>query len=348
MNVYIDESLYIGGHMKKIWLFIADQIIGLKWLNAVVGTLLTNIGIDITSVFGSSLQFFIYDIIKIVILLLVLISFISYIQSFFPPERTKKILAKFSDIKGNIIGALIGTVTPFCSCSSIPIFIGLVSSGMPMGVTISFLISSPFVDLGSFLLLLSIFGLPIALTYMVVGVLLAVIGGVIFETLQMDRYIPDFVRSAMMQQTDDIELTQSERLKQSWREAKATLKSVIVYILIGVGIGSLIHNVIPQSIIEQIIGSQNPFAPILAALVGIPIYADIFGTIPIAEALLSKNVPIGTILTFMMGVTALSAPSIIMLSKVMKKKLLVSFVLYVCFGIILIGYFFNIFGYLFV
>ena len=334
--------------MQELWIFIADQIIGLKWINSLVGKILEIIGIDITTSFGSALQFFIYDVAKIVILLLVLITLISYIQSFFPPERTKKILGKFSGVKGNFIGALIGTVTPFCSCSSIPIFIGFVSSGMPMGVTISFLISSPFVDLGSFLLLLSIFGLPIALTYMVVGVLLAVVGGVIFEKMEMDRYIPDFVKSAIIQQTKDVDLSNAERFKYSWGEAKETLKSVIAYILIGVGIGSLIHNVIPQSIIEQIIGSKNPFAPVLATLVGIPIYADIFGTIPIAEALLSKNVPIGTILTFMMGVTALSAPAIIMLSKVMEKRLLISFVLYVCVGIILIGYFFNIFGHLIV
>ena len=332
--------------MDKIWLFISDNIIGLKWINDLVGKLLQMIGIDINTTFGASLQFFVYDMIKIVFLLLFLISVISYIQSYFPPERTKKLLNRFTGVKGNIMGALIGTVTPFCSCSSIPIFIGFVSSGMPMGVIISFLISSPFVDLGSFLLLTSIFGLPIALTYMIVGILLAVIGGIIFEKLDMEKYLPDFVKEANISEVESESMSINERMSFAWGEAKSTLKDVFLYILIGVGIGSLIHNVIPQSFIETVIGSKNPFAPIIAAFIGVPIYADIFGTIPIAEALLFKGVPIGTILTFMMGVTALSAPSIIMLSKVMKKKMLIAFISYVTLGIIIIGYAFNMFGYL--
>lgn len=334
--------------MKEIWLFISDNIIGLKWINDLVGKLLMIFGIDITSTFGAALQFFIYDVIKIIFLLMFLISIISYIQSFFPPERTKKLLEKFTGIKGNFMGALIGTVTPFCSCSSIPIFIGFVSSGMPTGVIISFLISSPFVDLGSFLLLLSIFGAPIAVTYMVIGVFLAVIGGVVFEKIGIEKHLPEFVKNSSFHEVENEILDKKERLIMAYDEAKQTLKDVLPYILIGVGIGALIHNVIPQSFIETVIGSKNPFAPILAALIGIPIYADIFGTIPIAEALFIKQVPIGTILTFMMGVTALSAPSIIMLSKVMKRKLLVMFIAYVSIGVILIGYFFNIFSYLIV
>lgn len=334
--------------MKELWLFISDNIIGLKWINDLVGKLLTFIGVDINTMFGAALQFFIYDVIKIVILLLLLISVISYIQTFFPPEKTKKILGKFEGVKGNIMGALIGTVTPFCSCSSIPIFIGFVSSGMPTGVTISFIISSPFVDLGSFLLLLSIFGMPIALTYMVVGIILAVVGGVIFEKIGIEKYLPSFVTDTNAIDIESETMKNRERISFAFEEAMQTLKDVFPYVLVGVGIGSLIHNVIPQSFIETVIGSKNPFAPVLAALIGIPIYADIFGTIPIAEALFSKAVPIGTILTFMMGVTALSAPSIIMLSKVMKKRLLIMFVSYVAIGIIAIGYFFNIFGYLFV
>lgn len=334
--------------MKKILLFIFDNIISLKWINDVVGYFLSVISIDISSNFGGALQFFIYDIIKIVFLLLFLISIISYIQSYFPPEKTKKILERFSGIKGNLMGALIGTITPFCSCSSIPIFIGFVSSGMPTGVTISFLISSPFVDLGSFLLLTTIFGLPIALVYMIVGVVLAVVGGVIFENIGIEKYLPDFVKEANISEIESDLMNQNERILFAWDEAKSTLKDVILYIFIGVAIGSLIHNVIPQSFIEVVIGNKNPLAPVLASVIGIPIYADIFGTIPIAEALFFKEVPIGTILTFMMGVTALSAPSIIMLSKVMKRKLLIMFVGFVTVGIILIGYFFNIFGYLLV
>ena len=334
--------------MKDIWLFISDNIIGLKWINDVVGKLLVLIGIDITSTFGGALQFFIYDMIKISFLLLFLITIISYIQSYFPPKKTKKLLGGLKGIKGNIMGALIGTITPFCSCSSIPIFIGFVSSGMPMGVTISFLISSPFVDLGSFLLLMTIFGLPIAIIYMVVGVLLAVSGGVIFEKMNVEKYLPDFVKEANITEEEISLMDRGERITFAWKEAKTTLKDVIPYIFIGVGIGSLIHNVIPQSFIESVIGSKNPFAPIIASILGIPLYADIFGTIPIAEALFFKEVPIGTILSFMMGVTALSMPSIIMLSKVMKAKLLILFVGYITLGIILIGYFFNAFQYLIV
>lgn len=333
--------------MRNIWLFISDNIVGLKWINELVGYILEFVGVDLETVFGASLQFFIYDMIKIVFLLLFLITIISYIQSYFPPEKTKKILEKFTGIKGNIMGALIGTVTPFCSCSSIPIFIGFVSSGMPTGVTISFLISSPFVDLGSFLLLMTVFGLPIALIYMIVGVVLAVVGGIFFEKMGIDKYLPDFVKEARIAEFDDEILSNSDRIEIAWKEAKVTLGDVFVYILIGVGIGSLIHNVIPQSFIESVVGIKNPFAPILAALIGIPIYADIFGTIPIAEALFSKGVPIGTVLTFMMGVTALSVPSIIMLSKVMKKKLLIIFITYITVGIIFMGYLFNMFGGLF-
>lgn len=332
--------------MKTIWIFISDQILAMKWINSLVGKVLQYIGIDLKSTLGGALQFFIYDTIKIVILLCFLIFIISYIQSYFPPEKTKKILGKFSGIKGNIMGALLGTVTPFCSCSSIPIFIGFVSSGMPMGVTISFLISSPFVDLASMLLLMSFFGPAVAIAYMVVGVTLAVIGGTIVQKLGYDKYIQDFVKNAKLVDIEAEELTKQQRIEYSYEKMITTLKKVFLYILIGVGIGALIHNVIPKEFITSIIGNKNPFAPVLAAIVGIPIYADIFGTLPIAEALYTKNVPIGTILTFMMGVTALSLPSMVMLSKVMKPKLLGLFIGIIAVGIILIGYLFNIFGYL--
>lgn len=332
--------------MGGVWTFISEQIFGMEWLDQLINALLTLLGVDLTSTFGGALQFFLYDSIKIIILLCVLIFFISYIESFFPPEKTKRVLSKFKGIKGNIVGALLGTVTPFCSCSSIPIFIGFVASGMPIGVTISFLISSPFVDLASFMLLLTMFGPGVAITYMVVGVILAVVGGTIIEKLGYDKYIQDFVKNTKMTDTEVAVMSQKARLKLAASKVTETLKKVFLYILIGVGIGSLIHNVIPENIITYVIGNKNPFGPILAAVIGIPIYADIFGTIPIAEALFLKNVPIGTILTFMMGVTALSAPSIVMLSKVMKKKLLITFVGIVAVGIILIGYLFNIFGFL--
>lgn len=332
--------------MKDIWLFISDQILAMKWINSLVGKILEFMGLDLKSTLGGALQFFIYDTIKIVVLLCFLIFIISYIQSFFPPEKTKKILGKFNGIKGNIMGALLGTITPFCSCSSIPIFIGFVSSGMPMGVTISFLISSPFVDLASMLLLMSLFGPAVAITYMIVGVTLAVIGGVIVQKLGYDKYIQDFVKSARRVDIEVVEMTKPQRREYAYQQMINTLKKVFLYILIGVGIGALIHNVIPEDFITTVVGNKNPFAPILAAIVGIPIYADIFGTLPIAEALHTKGVPIGTILTFMMGVTALSLPSMVMLSKVMKPKLLGLFIAIIAIGIILIGYLFNTFGYL--
>ncbi len=332
--------------MKEIWLFISDQIFGMKWINSIIGTLLEGLGINLDSILGGSLQFFIYDTIKIVILLCFLIFIISYIRSFFPPEKTKKILSKFKGIKGNIMGALLGTVTPFCSCSSIPIFIGFVSSGMPIGATISFLISSPFIDLASMILLMSFFGPFVAITYMVVGIILAVVDGLIIEKSGYGEYIQDFVKKAKSIDIENAKMTGKERTKYAYEQMRDTLKKVFIYILIGVGIGAIIHNVVPESIITNVIGTNNPFAPIIAALVSIPIYADIFGTLPVAEALFLKSVPIGTILTFMMGVTALSLPSMVMLSKVMKPKLLIAFIAIVTIGIILIGYLFNIFGYL--
>jgi uncharacterized membrane protein YraQ (UPF0718 family) len=332
--------------MKQIGIFISDQVFGMKWINNLVGFLLELIGIDINTTLGGALQFFVYDVIKIVILLCFLIFTISYIQSFFPPEKTKKILGKFKGIKGNIMGALLGTVTPFCSCSSIPIFMGFVSSGMPIGVTISFLISSPFVDLASMILLMTLFGPAVAITYMIVGIALAVIGGTIIEKMGYGEHIHDFVKRAKNVDVSTIEMNRQERFKYAYEQMSITLKKVFIFIIIGVGIGALIHNVIPEGVITSVIGVNNPFAPILAALVSIPIYADIFGTLPVAEALFIKNVPIGTILTFMMGVTALSLPSMVMLSKVMKPKLLIAFISIVSIGIILIGYLFNLFGHL--
>ncbi len=327
--------------MNNIFSFLSDQVLGMKWLNDLVGNILVFFGLNIEEKLGGAIQFFIYDTIKIIFLLCFLIFIISYIQSFFPPERSKELLSRFKGIKGNIMGALLGTITPFCSCSSIPIFIGFTSSGMPIGVTISFLISSPFVDLASFFLLLSIFGLPVALTYMLVGITLAVVGGVIIEKLGMEKYIEKFSSSKNVSCCAKKEIETKDRVKDAWSSTVGTLRKVIIYILIGVGIGALIHNVIPEEIITNIIGDNNPLAPILAAIISIPIYADIFGTIPIAEALYLKNVPIGTILTFIMGITALSVPSLIMLSKVMKSKLLITFIGIVAVGIILIGYLFN-------
>ena len=324
--------------------FVQDQILGMKWLNALIGRGLSALGLNSASRWGGSIQFFLYDVIKITILLCLLIFIISYIQSFFPPERSKRILGRFHGIGANIIGALLGTVTPFCSCSSIPIFMGFTSAGLPLGVTFSFLISSPMVDLGSLVLLMSIFGLKIAMAYVVLGLVIAVIGGTLIEKLHMENYVEDFIRNA--NSSVDIEapdLTVADRLIYARDQVVTTFKKVFPYILIGVGIGSIIHNWIPEAWVETILGSNNPFGVVLATLVGVPMYADIFGTIPVAEALLGKGALLGTILSFMMAVTTLSLPSLIMLRKAVKPRLLATFIAICIVGIILVGYGFNAF-----
>ena len=301
-----------------MWSFIQDQVLGMKWLKDLIGKILVLTGLDINGRVGSSIQFFIYDVIKIVVLLCILIFIISYIQSFFPPERTKKILGRFHGLGANLIAALLGTVTPFCSCSSIPLFIGFTSAGLPLGVTFSFLISSPMVDLGSLVLLMSIFGAKVAVVYVILGLVIAVAGGTLIE-----------------------KLTVKDRLKYSWDQVTETLKKVFPYILVGVGIGAIIHNWIPEDIIVQFLGTGNPFGVIIATIAGVPMYADIFGCIPIAEALLAKGARLGVVLSFMMGVTTLSLPSMIMLKKAIKNKLLGVFIAICTVGIIIVGYFFN-------
>jgi len=334
--------------MKAIWYFFQDQILGMKWLNSLIGKGLSAIGLDINTRLGGSIQFFLYDTIKILVLLSVLIFIISFIQSYFPPERTKKILGRFHGIKANILSALLGTVTPFCSCSSIPLFIGFNNAGLPLGVTFSFLISSPLVDLGALVLLISVFGIKIAIAYVVVGLVLAVIGGTIIDKLGMENQVERFSNKVGNIDIDAPELSKKERAIYASEQVQATVKKVILYIFIGVGIGALIHNWIPEEIIQKILGTNNPFSVLIATFVGVPMYADIFGTIPIAEALFSKGVGVGTILSFMMGVTALSLPSMIMLKRVIKPKLLITFISIVTFGIIIIGYFFNAFRFLLV
>lgn len=324
-----------------------DQLLKMTWLSELVRLLVEKIfGFSIKERLGGSIHFFIYDTVKIFILLSVLIFIISYIQSYFPPERTRKLLGGIKGIKGNILGALLGTITPFCSCSSIPIFIGFTSAGLPLGITFSFLISSPLVDLGSLLILMSFFGIKIAIAYVIVGLILAVIGGTIIDKLSMEKYVEGYVLEIENTDTEIIELTRKERIDYGKEQVTFIIKKVWLYVLIGVGIGAAIHNWIPQPVVENVVGSKNPIAVILATAVGIPMYADIFGTIPIAEALFGKGVGVGTVLSFMMAVTALSLPSIIMLSKVVKRKLLLIFISIVSIGIIFIGYLFNAFSYL--
>jgi uncharacterized membrane protein YraQ (UPF0718 family) len=325
-----------------VWDFIQYQILGLKWLNGLIGSLLTSMGLDISSRLGGSVQFFLYDVLKITFLLCLLIFIISYIQSFFPPERSKKILGRFRGLGANTIAALLGTVTPFCSCSSIPLFIGFTSAGLPVGVTFSFLISSPMVDLGSLVLLMSIFGAKVAIVYVVFGLIVAIIGGTIIEKLHMERYVEDFIKKASQVDIDSPELTVRDRLAYARDQVANTFKKVFPYILIGVGIGAVIHNWIPENLVEKVLGGSNPFGVVLATLIGVPMYADIFGTIPIAEALLYKGAQLGTVLSFMMGVTTLSLPSMIMLRKAVKPKLLWLFIAICTVGIIIVGYLFNL------
>ena len=331
-----------------VWDFIQDQVLGMKWLNELLGIGLSALGLDVNGRIGGSVQFFIYDVLKITVLLCVLIFAISYIQSYFPPERSKRILGRFHGIWANIISALLGTVTPFCSCSSIPLFIGFTSAGLPLGVTFSFLISSPMVDLGSLILLMSIFGAKVAVIYVLVGLVIAVVGGTIIEKLHMEKHVESFVLSAGSVDIESPTLTKVERLKYAKEQVASTFKKVFPYILVGVGIGAVIHNWIPESWIEAVLGSNNPFGVILATLVGVPMYADIFGTIPVAEALLAKGAQLGTILAFMMAVTTLSLPSMIMLRKAVKPKLLAVFIGVCTVGIILVGYLFNIFQFMFI
>lgn len=326
-----------------IWDFIQNQVLGMKWLNELIGKMLSAIELDITSRAGGSVQFFLYDVVKITVLLCCLIYMISYIQSYFPPERSKKIMGRFHGIWANCIAALLGTVTPFCSCSSIPLFIGFTSAGLPLGVTFSFLISSPMVDLGSLILLMSIFGTKVAVIYVIVGLVIAVAGGALIEKMHMENYVEEFIRNASAVDIDSPTLTQRERLTYAKEQVVSTFKKVFPYILIGVGIGAVIHNWIPQKWIETILGSSNPLGVVLAVLIGVPMYADIFGTIPVAEALLYKGAQLGTILAFMLAVTTLSLPSVIMLRKAVKPKLLGVFIAICTIGIMIVGYLFNVF-----
>lgn len=329
----------------QVWNFLQDQILGMKWLRDGIGSGLSALGLDVTGRIGGSIHFFIYDVMKITILLCFLIFLISYIQSYFPPERSKQILGRFHGIGANIISALLGTVTPFCSCSSIPLFIGFTSAGLPLGVTFSFLISSPMVDLGSLVLLMSIFGAKVAVIYVLLGLAIAVVGGTMIEKLHMEKYVENFVLSAGNVEISSPQLTRQERLTYAKEQMIGTFKKVFPYILAGVGIGAVIHNWIPEHWITIILGRKNPIGVILATLVGTPMYADIFGSIPIAEALLAKGAQLGTVLSFMMAVTTLSLPSLIMLRKAVKPKLLAAFIGICVVGIVIVGYLFNAFQY---
>lgn len=332
--------------MKTGWDFFQNQVLGMKWLNEVIGSLLSVFGLDLNGRIGGSVRFFLYDTVKIMVLLGVLILIISYIQSYFPPERSKRILGRFHGIGANTVAALLGTVTPFCSCSSIPLFIGFTSAGLPIGVTFSFLISSPMVDLGSLVLLMSIFGWKVAVIYVIVGLVIAIAGGTLIEKLHLDNQVEEYIRTGKALDIPQEELHFKERMKYAGEQVLGTAKKVFPYVLVGVGIGAIIHNWIPDRFIVKILGSGNPLGVVIATIAGVPMYADIFGTIPIAEALLAKGAQLGVVLSFMMAVTTLSLPSMVMLRKAVKPKLLGIFAGICTLGIILVGYFFNAIQYI--
>ena len=325
----------------NLWTFFQNQVLGVKWLHDLVGYFLTALGLDIATPIGGSIQFFIYDIIKITLLLCTLIFVISWIQSYFPPERSKRIMGRFRGLGANVVAALLGTVTPFCACSSIPLFIGFTAAGLPLGVTFSFLISSPMVDLGSLVLLTGIFGVKIAALYVALGLIVAVAGGTLIQKLRMEEQVEEFIRRAKMADVDAPGMALSNRFSYAKEQVVTTFRKVFPYILLGVGIGAVIHNWIPRNWVETVLGSSNPFGVILAVLLGAPMYADIFGTIPVAEALLGKGAQLGTVLSFMMAVTTLSLPSLVMLRKAVRPKLLAVFTAICLAGIVLAGYFFN-------
>ena len=327
--------------LRSVWDFIQNQVLGMRWLSKAIGSGLAALGLDPSSKIGGSIQFFLYDTIKIMVLLGVLILIISYIQSYFPPERTKHILGRFRGIGANCVAALLGTVTPFCSCSSIPLFIGFTSAGLPLGVTFSFLISSPMVDLGSLVLLMSIFGWKVAVIYVVLGLVIAVAGGTLIEKMHLESEVEEYIRNGKAIDIPQEELHVRDRIKYAWEQVVSTARKVFPYVLIGVGIGALIHNWIPEAFIVKLLGTGNPFGVVIAAIAGVPMYADIFGTIPIAEALLAKGAQLGVVLSFMMGVTTLSLPSMVMLRKAVKPKLLGIFIAVCTIGIMIVGYFFN-------
>ena len=327
--------------IKDVWFFFQNEVLGMHWLNRFIASLLTACGLDTSEKVGGTIQFFVYDFIKIMVLLSILILIISYIQSYFPPERTKKILGRFHGIGANIVAALLGTVTPFCSCSSVPLFIGFTSAGLPLGVTFSFLISSPMVDLGSLVLLMSIFGWKVAIVYVASGLVIAVAGGTLIEKLHLEDQVQDFIRKGNFTEIEQKKLKFKARLKYSWSQVNSTAKKVSPYVVAVVAVGAFIHNWIPETFIETALGNNNPFGVIVATFVGAPIYADIFGTIPIAQALLEKGAMLGVGLSFMMAVTTLSLPSLIMLKKAIKGKLLAVFIAICTSGIILLGYVFN-------
>ncbi|MBM7853917.1 uncharacterized membrane protein YraQ (UPF0718 family) [Desulfohalotomaculum tongense] len=312
------------------------------WLDYLMRLLVTEVfGLSMDSRLGSSVHFFFYDTVKIIILLGIMIFAISYIRSYFPPERTKKILTRFGGVKGNIMASLLGIVTPFCSCSSVPLFIGFVEAGIPLGVTFSFLITSPIVNEAAFAILLGTFGVKIAAVYVAAGVLLGVLGGIVIGRMKMEKEVEDYVYKLKVGEAEIQEMTVQERIDFALNNVKDILRRIWLFLFIGIGLGAAIHGYAPEAILARYAGPDNPLAVFVATILAIPLYSNALGTIPIAEALINKGVGIGTALAFMMATTALSAPEMILLRKVIKPRLIANFVLITGIGIVIVGYLFN-------
>ena len=292
---------------------------------------------------GNTVNFFVYDSIKIILLLAVIIFVVSYIRSFFPPEKTKKFLSKAKfPMLNNLLAALLGIVTPFCSCSAVPLFIGFVEAGVPLGVTFSFLISAPMVNEVALVLLWGLFGWKIALIYIVSGVIISTVAGWIMGKLKLEKWVEGFVYKIEAKQVDDKKQATKDRVDYAKKYAVDIVKSVWIYVIIGVGLGALMHGYAPNDLLVKYAGPNNFFAVPLAVLIGIPLYSNAAGTIPIVSVLIGKGMAMGTALAFMMAVTALSLPEFIILKKVLKPKLIVVYASVVGLGIIFTGYVFNV------
>lgn len=294
------------------------------------------------NILGGAVNFFLFDSIKIFILLVVIIFAVSYIRTYLVPEKVKKFLSRKFEILGNMTASTIGIFTPFCSCSAVPLFIGLVESGVPLGVTFSYLIAAPLINEVAAVLLLGLFGWKIALLYVASGWIISVIAGVVLGKMHLEKYVEDYVYKIKMKQVSELKKKiQKERAIEAYREVKSIIKKVFPYVLIGVAIGAFIHGYAPENLLTHIAGKWNWIAVPIAVLIGVPLYSNAAGVIPIVSSLIEKGLPMGTALAFMMSVTALSLPEAIILKKVMKPKLLAIYFGIVALGIIFTGYLFN-------
>lgn len=298
------------------------DLLKMQGLSEAVAQFLLSVGLSSSNAWFAVVHFFLYDTIKISLLLYFFVFLVSWLQSYFPPERTRSILLRHRGWRANTLAALLGTITPFCSCSSIPLFMGFTRAGLPRGVTFSFLISSPMVDLGALLILISVFNLKIAMAYVVMGLISAVVGGQLIEKFnpQTSAAPSTSLSSTVLEQSI------SARARFAFTMAGQVFRNVFLFVVIGVGLGAFIHNVVPTDWVLHWLGADNAYSVLTATLIGVPMYADIFGVIPVAQALLAKGAPVGTVVAFMMAVTTLSAPSLILLHRVISQRVLWTFV----------------------